>query len=48
LPTVKYIVRAMKMAEARDLAAEALEMDSPKEIYAKLDAFYRSRATVEK
>jgi len=47
LPTVKYLVRAMKMSEARTLAKEALAMDSPKEIYAKFDAFYRSRVTVE-
>ncbi len=47
LPTVKYIVRAMTMADARRLAAEALTMDSPKEIYAKCDAFYRTRVWVE-
>ena len=47
LPTVKYIVRAMTMADARALAAEALTMSSPKEIYAKCDAFYRARVTVE-
>ena len=47
LPAVKYLVRAMKMSEARTLAKEALAMDSPKEIYAKFDAFYRSRVTVE-
>jgi phosphotransferase system enzyme I (PtsI) len=47
LPTVKYIVRAMTMADARKLAAEALTMTSPKEIYAKCDAFYRSRVKVE-
>jgi len=47
LPTVKYLVRAMRMSEARTLADEALAMDSPKEIYAKFDAFYRSRVTVE-
>ena len=46
LPTVKYLVRAMKMSEARDLAAEVLAMDSPGGIYAKLDAFYRSRVKV--
>src|SRR3954467_7998135 len=47
IPSVKYIVRAMTMADARALAAEALSMSSPKEIYAKCDAFYRSRVTME-
>jgi phosphotransferase system enzyme I (PtsI) len=47
LPTVKYIVRAMTMADARQLATEALAMTSPREIYAKCDAFYRSRVKVE-
>jgi phosphotransferase system enzyme I (PtsI) len=37
----------MTMADARKLAAEALTMTSPKEIYAKCDAFYRSRVKVE-
>ncbi len=46
LPTVKYLVRAMTMADARQLAVEALAMDSPKEIYAKCDAFYRARVKV--
>jgi hypothetical protein len=35
------------MSEARALAKEALAMDSPKEIYAMFDSFYRSRVTVE-
>jgi phosphotransferase system enzyme I (PtsI) len=43
IPSVKYLVRAMTMADAKALAAEALTMSSPKEIYAKCDAFYRSR-----
>ena len=47
LPSVKYLVRAMSMADARALAAEALTMGSPKEIYAKCDAFYRARVQVE-
>ena len=47
IPAVKYIVRAMTMADARALAAEALSMCSPKEIYAKCEAFYRSRVAVE-
>jgi phosphotransferase system enzyme I (PtsI) len=47
IPSVKYIVRAMTMADAKALADEALAMSSPKEIYAKCDAFYRSRVAVE-
>src|SRR5665213_316033 len=47
LPTVKYIVRAMTMADARQLAVDALAMTSAKEIYAKCDAFYRARVKVE-
>jgi phosphotransferase system enzyme I (PtsI) len=47
LPSVKYLVRAMSMADARALAAEALTMSSPKEIHAKCDAFYRARVQVE-
>ena len=47
LPSVKYLVRAMKMADARALAAEALTLSSPKEIYARCDAFYRARVTVD-
>ncbi len=47
LPSVKYLVRAMKMSDARALAAEALTLSSPKEIYARCDAFYRARVTVD-
>lgn len=47
LPSVKYLVRSMTMADARALANEALGMSSPKEIYARCDAFYRARVKVE-
>ena len=47
LPSVKFVIRSMTMADARALADEALRMDSPKEIYAKCDAFYRARARME-
>jgi len=43
LPAVKYIVRAMTMADARALATEALTLTSPTEIYNRCDAFYRAR-----
>jgi phosphotransferase system enzyme I (PtsI) len=47
IPAVKYIVRSMTMADARALAAEALTMTSPREIYAKCEAFYRSRVKMD-
>ncbi len=47
LPSVKYLIRSMTMTDARALAQEALTMSSPKEIYAKCDAFYRARVKVE-
>lgn len=47
IPAVKYIVRAMTMADARSLAQEAMKMNSPREIYAKCEAFYRSRVRMD-
>lgn len=47
IPSVKYIVRAMTMADARQLAAEALTIASPREVYARCEAFYRSRVKIE-
>ncbi len=47
LPAAKYLIRAMTMADAKALAAEALSLDSPKEIYAKCEAFYRARMKLE-
>jgi phosphotransferase system enzyme I (PtsI) len=47
LPAVKYFVRAMKMSDARELAAEALEMDDPKEIYARAEDFYKARVKMD-
>lgn len=47
LPSVRYVVRAMTMADARKLAAEALTMSSPKEIYARCEDFYRARVKTD-
>ncbi len=47
LPAVKYLVRAMSMTDARDLAAEALMLSSAQEIYAKCEAFCRSRIKLD-
>jgi phosphotransferase system enzyme I (PtsI) len=43
LPTVKYLVRLMTMADARKLAETALTLTSAREIYALCDEFYRTR-----
>jgi phosphotransferase system enzyme I (PtsI) len=47
LPAVKYLVRAMKLSDAKALVEEALTLDDPKKIYAKFDAFYRARVKME-
>jgi phosphotransferase system enzyme I (PtsI) len=47
LPAVKYFVRAMKMSDARALAAGALKMDDPKEIYARAEEFYKARVKMD-
>jgi phosphotransferase system enzyme I (PtsI) len=47
LPAVKYLVRAMKIAEAKKLAQTALQLTSPKEIYALADTFCRERVKSE-
>ena len=47
LPAVKYLVRAMKLSDAKALVEEALAMDDPKKIYTKFDEFYRTRAKME-
>ncbi len=43
IPTVKYLVRNMKMIDARKLAKEALELRDAKEIQALCEEFYRER-----
>jgi phosphotransferase system enzyme I (PtsI) len=47
LPAVKYLVRAMKLSDAKALVEEALTLDDPKKIYAKFDEFYRARVKME-
>jgi phosphotransferase system enzyme I (PtsI) len=47
LPAVKFLVRAMKMSDARAMADAALAMASPGEIYAACDKFHRSRVRME-
>jgi phosphotransferase system enzyme I (PtsI) len=47
LPAVKYLVRAMKLSDAKALVEETLTLDDPKKIYAKFDEFYRARVKME-
>lgn len=47
IPAVKYIVRSITMADAKDLAAKALTMGSGRDIFNLCDAFYRARVKVE-
>ncbi len=47
LPSVKYLIRSMTMADARALAAEAMALSSAKEIYTRCDAFYRARVKMD-
>jgi phosphotransferase system enzyme I (PtsI) len=47
LPAVKYLIRSITMADARQLAATALTMGSAKEIFSLCDSFYRARVKVE-
>jgi phosphotransferase system enzyme I (PtsI) len=47
IPAVKFLVRAMKMADARQLAQEALAMTSAKDIFTACDRFHRSRVLID-
>jgi phosphoenolpyruvate-protein phosphotransferase (PTS system enzyme I) len=47
IPAVKFLVRAMKMSDAKKLAAEVLTLDDPKAIYTKCVQFQRNRVTME-
>jgi phosphotransferase system enzyme I (PtsI) len=47
LPAVKFIIRATKMSDARQLAADALKQTDPKKTYALIEAFYNERVKVE-
>ncbi|HSI09211.1 MAG: phosphoenolpyruvate--protein phosphotransferase [Rariglobus sp.] len=43
IPAVKYLVRSMKLSDAKKLAEDALGLTSAKEIYALCDEFSRMR-----
>jgi len=47
LPAVKYVIRSITGAEARELAAEALRQTEPKTTLALIEAFYQQRVKVE-
>ena len=47
IPAVKFLVRAMTMADARTLAAAALAMTNAKDIYAMCQQFAKKRVTIE-
>jgi phosphotransferase system enzyme I (PtsI) len=47
IPSVKFLVRAMSMADAKELAREALTLGSAKAIFERCDEFYRSRVRME-
>jgi phosphotransferase system enzyme I (PtsI) len=47
LPAVKFLVRAMKLADARQLAQDALAQTDPKKTFALIEAFYNERMKVE-
>jgi phosphotransferase system enzyme I (PtsI) len=42
IPAVRYLVRAMKLAEARKLAAQSLKLGDPKRIYTLCNDFYQA------
>jgi phosphotransferase system enzyme I (PtsI) len=46
LPSVKFLIRAMKMDEARNLAQTALTQTDPKKTFALIEAFYNERMKV--
>lgn len=47
MPAVKFMIRAMKLADARKLAADALAQTDPNKTYALIEAFHNERMKVE-
>ncbi len=47
LPAVKFLVRAMKLSDAQQLAADALAQTDSKKTHALIQAFYDARMKVE-
>ena len=47
LPSVKFLIRAMKLSDATKLADEALAQTDPKKTHALIEAFYNERMKVK-
>jgi phosphotransferase system enzyme I (PtsI) len=47
LPSVKFLIRAMKLSDAKQLAKQALAQTDPKKTYALIEAFYNECMKVE-
>ncbi|WP_438479606.1 phosphoenolpyruvate--protein phosphotransferase [Oleiharenicola lentus] len=47
LPAVKFLIRAMKMSDAKKLAEEALKQTDPKKTFALIEAFYNQHVKSE-
>jgi len=47
LPSVKFLIRAMKLADAKKLAKDALAQVDPKKTHALIEAFYNERMKAE-
>lgn len=47
VPSVRYLIRAMKMSDAQSLAAEALKQNDAKKTHALIEAFYNERMKTE-
>jgi phosphotransferase system enzyme I (PtsI) len=47
LPSVKFVIRAMKLSDAKKLAQEAIAQTDPQKTHALLEAFYSDRMKAE-
>lgn len=47
IPAVKFLIRAMKMSDAKKLAAEALKQTDAKKTFALIEAFYNRHVKAE-
>jgi len=47
MPSVKFLIRAMKLSDAKKLAKDALAQTDPKKTHALVEAFYNERMKVE-
>jgi phosphotransferase system enzyme I (PtsI) len=47
MPSVKFLIRAMKLSDATKLAKDALAQTDPRKTHALIEAFYNERMKVE-